>query len=260
MLLLSYLLNILLYDRLSSKASGETTPEYSYLHVKSGVDCHGVFMIGHVTNIPTMQFFNGISRNTLSKSYMPSLTECGWEFQNHALWDTADTADVISICCLLVFVFTVLLGCLLQSLHGSWEDLPDVSHCDTPLLSTKISQSQNSTASNPPSNDSLNHSDNDCSLNHTYTDHSVNQSKQVPGLQHSRKDQSNSVSSIPMAPNKTDHVVSSEPKANAGSPNINGSDSNIVTNSDTSSIASNDGESQRVGSSDLPEETNEFFF
>ena len=154
-----------------------------------------------------------------------------------------------------MFVFTVLLVCLLQSLHGSWEDLPDLSHCNTPLLSTKISQSQNSTASNPPSNDSLNHSDNDCSLNHTYTDHSVNQSKQVPGLQHSRKDQSNSVSSIPMAPNKTDHVVSSEPKANAGSPNINGSDSNIVTNSDTSSIASNDGESQRVGSSDLPEET-----
>ena len=33
-------------------------------------------------NIPTMQFFTGISRNTQSKSYMLSLTECVWEFQN----------------------------------------------------------------------------------------------------------------------------------------------------------------------------------
>ena len=33
-------------------------------------------------NIPT------ISRNTQSKSYMLSLTECVWEFQNNALWDT----------------------------------------------------------------------------------------------------------------------------------------------------------------------------
>ena len=57
-----------------------------------------------------------------------------------------------------------------------------------------------------------------------------------------------------MASNKTDHVVSSEPKANAGSPNLNGSDSNIVTKSDLSSIASNGGEIQRVRSSDLPEE------
>ena len=42
----------------------------------------------HVNNIPTMQFFTGISRNTQSKSYMLSLTECVWEFQNNALWDT----------------------------------------------------------------------------------------------------------------------------------------------------------------------------
>ena len=33
--------------------------------------------IGHVNNIPTMQFYNGISRNTRSKSYMLSLTESG---------------------------------------------------------------------------------------------------------------------------------------------------------------------------------------
>ena len=36
----------------------------------------------------TMQFYTGISRNTWSKSYMSSLTECVWEFQNSALWDT----------------------------------------------------------------------------------------------------------------------------------------------------------------------------
>ena len=44
--------------------------------------------IGHVYNIPTMQFFTGISRYTQSKSYMLSLTESVWEFRNNALWDT----------------------------------------------------------------------------------------------------------------------------------------------------------------------------
>ena len=44
--------------------------------------------IGHSNNIPTMQFFTGISRNTQSKSYMLSLTECDWEFRDNALWDT----------------------------------------------------------------------------------------------------------------------------------------------------------------------------
>ena len=39
-------------------------------------------------NIPTMKFFTGISRNTWSKSYTLSLTECVWEFQNIASWDT----------------------------------------------------------------------------------------------------------------------------------------------------------------------------
>ena len=43
--------------------------------------------IGHVNNIPTMQLFTGIPRNTQSKSYMLSLTECVWEFPNNALWD-----------------------------------------------------------------------------------------------------------------------------------------------------------------------------
>ena len=44
--------------------------------------------IGHVNNIPTMQLFTGIPRNTQSKCYMLSLTECVWEFRNNALWDT----------------------------------------------------------------------------------------------------------------------------------------------------------------------------
>ena len=34
-----------------------------------------------------MQFLTGITRNAQSKSYMPSLTECVWDFQNNALWD-----------------------------------------------------------------------------------------------------------------------------------------------------------------------------
>ena len=46
-------------------------------------------LIGQVSNIPTMQFFTGIARNTQSKqSYTLLLTECEWEFQNNALWDT----------------------------------------------------------------------------------------------------------------------------------------------------------------------------
>ena len=45
--------------------------------------------IGHVNNIPTTQFFTGISRNTQSNSYMLSLTECVWKLQwKIALWDT----------------------------------------------------------------------------------------------------------------------------------------------------------------------------
>ena len=42
---------------------------------------HSNILIGRVNNIPTMQFFTGISRNTQSKSYMLSLTECVWDFQ-----------------------------------------------------------------------------------------------------------------------------------------------------------------------------------
>ena len=37
------------------------------------------------SNIPTMQFFTGICRNTKSKSYMLSLTGCFLEFQNNVL-------------------------------------------------------------------------------------------------------------------------------------------------------------------------------
>ena len=43
---------------------------------------------GHVYNIPTMQFFTGFSRNTQSKSYVLSLTECVWESRNDTLWET----------------------------------------------------------------------------------------------------------------------------------------------------------------------------
>ena len=42
--------------------------------------------MGHVNNIPTIQYFTGISRNTQSKLYMLSLTECVWDFQNNVLW------------------------------------------------------------------------------------------------------------------------------------------------------------------------------
>ena len=53
------------------------------LELVSG-EAHAYSKIGHVNDIPTMQFFTGISRNTQSNSYMSSLTECVWEFQNNA--------------------------------------------------------------------------------------------------------------------------------------------------------------------------------
>ena len=44
--------------------------------------------IGHVKNIPTMQFFTGNFRYTWSKLNSVSLTECVWESPNNASWDT----------------------------------------------------------------------------------------------------------------------------------------------------------------------------
>ena len=45
-------------------------------------------VLGHVNNIPAIQFFTVISRKTQSKLYILSFTECVWNFQNNALWDT----------------------------------------------------------------------------------------------------------------------------------------------------------------------------
>ena len=53
--------------------------------------------IGDVKHIPTMRFFNGISRNTQSKSYILSLTEWVQAFQCNALWDTHQHALFVGI-------------------------------------------------------------------------------------------------------------------------------------------------------------------
>ena len=45
-----------------------------------------IVQIPYVNNIPTMQFFNEISRYSQSKSYTLSLIEYVWDFQNNALW------------------------------------------------------------------------------------------------------------------------------------------------------------------------------
>ena len=50
----------------------------------------------HSQQFPTMQIFTGISRNTQSKLYMLSLTECVWGFQNNALWDTQNKTKPVS--------------------------------------------------------------------------------------------------------------------------------------------------------------------
>ena len=52
--------------------------------------------MGHVDNIPTMQFFTEISRNTQSISYMLSLNVSVWDFQDNALWDTHKHAPLSS--------------------------------------------------------------------------------------------------------------------------------------------------------------------
>ena len=55
---------------------------------KSTLNHSDKYIIGHVNNIPTMQFFTGISGNTQSKLYTLQSAECVWDFQNDALWDT----------------------------------------------------------------------------------------------------------------------------------------------------------------------------
>ena len=58
------------------------------LSSRSWSDLFDANSMGHANNIPTMQFFTGISKNTQSKSYMLPLTECVRDFRNIALWDT----------------------------------------------------------------------------------------------------------------------------------------------------------------------------
>ena len=71
--------------------------------------------IGHVNNIPTMQFFTGISRNTQSKSYMlPSTDNCVWEFRNNALWDIS-VARLLTLTALI----TVLICSSVIALNSS---------------------------------------------------------------------------------------------------------------------------------------------
>ena len=49
-------------------------------------DRKNVLSISHINNIPTMHFHWNFQKKQ-SKSYMPLLTECVWDFQNNALWD-----------------------------------------------------------------------------------------------------------------------------------------------------------------------------
>ena len=74
--------------------------------------------IRHVNEIPTMQLFSGIFRNTRSKSYVLSLTERVWDFQNNALWDTYYHA-LLNIRPTLLFVIWIHLTAHLRSLHES---------------------------------------------------------------------------------------------------------------------------------------------
>ena len=46
-----------------------------------------------------MPFFTGVSRITQSKSFMLSLTECVWDFQNDVLWDSHEHALFMFVEC-----------------------------------------------------------------------------------------------------------------------------------------------------------------
>ena len=52
-------------------------------------------LLGHVRNLPTMQIFTGISRNTQSK-IICAIIDCVQDFQNNALWDTQYISCVYS--------------------------------------------------------------------------------------------------------------------------------------------------------------------
>ena len=67
---------------------GVQITEQAYRITAMFIDHSSSNTVGHVNNIPTMQFFTGSSRYTQSKLYMLSLTEWVWDFQNDALWDT----------------------------------------------------------------------------------------------------------------------------------------------------------------------------
>ena len=56
------------------------------------------WLIGHVNNIPTMQFFDPWNFQKYSKLhvYMLSLIECVWDDQNDALWDTHQHAQFVA--------------------------------------------------------------------------------------------------------------------------------------------------------------------
>ena len=61
--------------------------------------------IGHVNNLPTMPLFTGISRNSQSKSYMLSLTECVRDFQSNELWDMFSVCPRIWQACRTIFLW-----------------------------------------------------------------------------------------------------------------------------------------------------------
>ena len=63
------------------------TNQSNYAEALSVYLKYGDAPIGHFNEYPTMQFLTGISRNTQSKLYMLSLTECVRDFQNSALWE-----------------------------------------------------------------------------------------------------------------------------------------------------------------------------
>ena len=72
------------------------------VHAQCGIAVHNATMLiqmGHVNNIPTLQSLLDFPE-ILSQNHILSVTECVWDFQTNALWDTRYHALLLCNVCI----------------------------------------------------------------------------------------------------------------------------------------------------------------